>query len=149
MICQNFEKDFLEHNFQKINSEMVASPDFTLLCLHVETFRVSDSPEVSLTQVALSYVFTWGPSYLFGTLGRLNWCDSGWWRCQHNNNVWLKMHFQNMKIWYWPCIQIGVTTALNMPGTAKDEFFFPVEPKGARGCNAFGYLNDDDLWCSS
>ena len=30
-------------------------------------------------------------------------------------------------------VQIGVTTALNLPGTAKGEFFFPVEPKGAKG----------------
>ena len=37
---------------------MVASPDFTLLCLHVETFRVSDSPEVSLTQVDFSKVLS-------------------------------------------------------------------------------------------
>ena len=37
---------------------MVASPDFTLLCLHVETFRMSDSPEVSLTQVDFSKVLS-------------------------------------------------------------------------------------------
>ena len=47
---------------------MVAAPNFTLLCLHVETFRVSDSPEVSLTQVAHEYInvllYTWGEIYM-------------------------------------------------------------------------------------
>ena len=45
-------------------------------------------------------------------------------------------------------LQIGVTTALNLPGTAKEEFFFPVEPKGAKGQEqklAFGFLNDNDI----
>ena len=44
--------------FRRSNLKMVASPDFTLLCLHVETFRVSDSPEVSLTQVDFSKVLS-------------------------------------------------------------------------------------------
>ena len=47
------------------------------------------------------------------------------------------------------CLQIGVTTALNLPGTAKEEFFFPVEPKGAKGQEyklAFGFFNDSNVW---
>ena len=30
-------------------------------------------------------------------------------------------------------LQIGVTNALSLPGAAKEEFFFPIEPKGAKG----------------
>ena len=75
---------------------MVASPNYSLLCLHIETFRVSDSPEVSLTQVS-------------------HWCS-------FSDETPSRIFFQ-----------IGVTTALNLPGIAKGEFFFPVEPKGAKG----------------
>ena len=57
-----------------------------------------------------------------------------------------KLTKKNMQ---FECLQIGVTTALNLPGTAKEEFFFPVEPKGAKGQEqklSFGYLNDNDIW---
>ena len=51
VISQKLLPRFFSPDFQKSKSEMVAAPDFTLLCLHVETFRVSDNPEVALTQV--------------------------------------------------------------------------------------------------
>ena len=83
---------------------MVASPNYSLLCLHIETFRVSDSPEVSLTQVSH--------------------------RCSFSDETLTNMKHPRVFIAF---VQIGVTTALNLPGTAKGEFFFPVEPKGAKG----------------
>ena len=32
-------------------------------------------------------------------------------------------------------LQIGVTNALRLPGASMEEFFFPIEPKGAKGQN--------------
>ena len=88
---------------------MVASPNYSLLCLHIETFRVSDSPEVSLTQVSHRCSFS------YETLTNMN-----------------LMRETPSRI-VIDSVQIGVTTALNLPGIEKGEFFFPVEPKGAKG----------------
>ena len=88
---------------------MVASPNYSLLCLHIETFRVSDSPEVSLTQVSH--------------------------RCSFSDETLTNMNLirETPSRIVIASVQIGVTTALNLPGIAKGEFFFPVEPKGAKG----------------
>ena len=56
VIHQKLCQRFFSSDFQKSKSEMGAAPDFTLLCLHVETFRVSDNPEVALTQVTHLHV---------------------------------------------------------------------------------------------
>ena len=108
---------------------------------------MSDSPEVSLTQVDFSKVLSDpGIPELRVDLTDVTLADE-------DTNPILKTDGEKpiapmttFKIWHWSCIQIGVSTALNMPGTAKEEFFFPVEPKGAKGLNTFGYLDDYDIW---
>ena len=107
--------------------EGILSEYYALVCMHVETFKISDSPDVSLTQVYTKIIL-------------------GYWHVTHVENhsrlaylIFIFLNF-NLSIICWIIVfpQIGVTTALNNSGHTKEEMLIPVKPSGLAGLSKKG-----------